>query len=40
MRKMGARSLADLVKMAETLPEAQLRTPTGASAASRTGSGQ
>jgi FixJ family two-component response regulator len=40
MRKMGARSLADLVKMAEALPEAQLRTPTGASAASRTGSGQ
>jgi FixJ family two-component response regulator len=33
MRKMGARSLADLVKMAETLREAQLRTSTGGSAA-------
>jgi FixJ family two-component response regulator len=38
MRKMGARSLADLVKMAEALREAQLQTPTGGSAASRAGS--
>jgi FixJ family two-component response regulator len=33
MRKMAARSLADLVKMAETLREAQLRTSTGGSSA-------
>jgi FixJ family two-component response regulator len=37
MRKMGARSLADLVRMAETLREAQVRTPTGGVAASRAG---
>jgi FixJ family two-component response regulator len=37
MRKMGARSLADLVKMAETLREAQVRTSMGGVAASRAG---
>jgi FixJ family two-component response regulator len=41
MRKMGARSLADLVKMAEALPEARHRTSTsGPAAAASASSGQ
>lgn len=41
MRKMDARSLADLVKMAETLREAKLRTSAGGSpAAAPAGSAQ